>query len=101
MTSNQEVLRLYIKEVDPHGYDRSASDEEVLQTSMDYSAEVGVDIDDAARSLELAAQRFDISINDLVAAATALNVYTLCGLREALWQLERVIKVVRQIEGNT
>lgn len=97
-TTNQTILRLYCKQILPNGDHYLASDAEVLQTTMDYASETGIDIDDAARSLELAAQRFEVSTNELVAAVTCLAVYVQCRLGEALWQLERVVNVVRQVE---
>lgn len=100
MTSNQEVLRLYIKQIVPHGNHESASDAEVLQTAMDYAAAAALDIDDAARSLELGAQHLDVTTNDYVAAVTTLCVFLQCGFHEAVWQLQRVVNVVRQIEGE-
>lgn len=96
--TNRTILRMYCKQIDINGTYDSASNEAVLQTTMDYASEAEIDIDDAARSLELAAQRFEVTANELVAAVTCVAVYTQCTLREALWQLERVVKVVRQIE---
>ncbi len=97
-TTNRTILRAYCRQIEPNGTYNSASDEAVLQTTMDYASEAEVDIDDAARSLELAAQRLEVTTNELVAAVTCVAVYTQCRLREALWQLERVVKVVRQID---
>lgn len=96
--TNRTILRMYCKQIDINGAYYSASNEAVLQTTMDYASEVGLDIDDGARSLELAAQRFEVTTNELVAAVTCVAAYTQCTLREALWQLERVVKTVRQIE---
>lgn len=97
-TTNRTILRMYCKQIDINGTYDSASDEAVLQTTMDYASEAEIDIDDAARSLELAAQRIEVTTNELVAAVTCVAVYTQCRLREALWQLERVVKTVREIE---
>lgn len=101
MTSNQTILRMYIKQITPNGDHYSASDEEVLQTSMDFAAETELDIDDAARSIELGAQQLDVTTNEYVAAVTTLRVFTGCGYHEAVWQLQRVVNVVHQIEQGT
>lgn len=100
MTTNQTILRLYINQIEPNGNYYSASDAEVLQTTMDMAASAKVDIDDAARGLELAAQQLDVTTNELVAALTTLTVYTNCGFHEAMWQLQRVVNVVQQIEQS-
>lgn len=98
MTTNQTILRMYINQIDVNGTYYSASAAEVMQTTMDFAAEKKLDIDDAARALELSAQRLDVTINELVAAVTTLCVFTGCTLDEARWQLVRVVNVVRQVE---
>ncbi|AXN50871.1 hypothetical protein MMRN_37740 [Mycobacterium marinum] len=101
MTSNQTILRLYIKQIVPDGDHHLASDEEVLQTAMDFAAQTGVDIDDAARALELGAEKLDVTTKELVAAVTSLCVFLQCSFHEAVWQLQRVVNVVQQIEQGT
>ncbi|MDQ1307873.1 MAG: hypothetical protein QG671_3707 [Actinomycetota bacterium] len=98
--SNADIMRLYCKELDAHGYDGPASDAEVTQTAMDYATENKSDIDDAARGLELQAQRLGVTTNELVAAVTTLCAYTCCRIGEAMWQLERVLKVVHHVQGG-
>lgn len=98
--SNADILRLYCKELDNHGYDGPASDAEVTQTSMDYAIQIKSDLDDSARGLELQAQRLGVTTNELVAAVTTLCAYTCCAIGEAMWQLERVLKVVHQVQGG-
>ncbi|CAN5754390.1 hypothetical protein BH09ACT7_BH09ACT7_32440 [soil metagenome] len=101
MTSNQTILRLYIKQIVPNGDHHSASDEQVLQSAMDFAAQTGLDIDDAARSIELGAQQLDVTTNEYVAAVTTLCVFTMCSFHEASWQLRRVVNVVHQLEEGS
>ena len=101
MPSNQEVLHLYIKEVTPNGNHDFADDAEVSQTTMDFSIEAKLDYDDAARSLDLAAQQLDVTTNQLVAAVATLRVFTGRGIRDAIWELNRVVNVVGHIEGRS
>lgn len=98
MTSNQKILRLYIQQIVPEGDHFSASDDEVMQTTMDYASARDLDINDAARALELGAQRLDVTTNEYVAAVTTLCVFLQCDFGEAIWQLQRVVNVVRLIE---
>jgi hypothetical protein len=96
--SNADILRLYCKELDNHGYLGPASDAEVMHTSMDLAIQMKSDIDDSARRLDLNAQRLGVTTNELVAAVTTLCAYTCCRIDEALWQLERVLNVVHQVQ---
>ncbi len=100
-TPNRTILRLYVQQIVPNGDHHLAGDEEVLQTAMDFAAQTGVDIDDAARALELGAQQLDVTTNEYVAAVTTLCVFLQCSFREAVWQLQRVVNVVRQVEQGT
>lgn len=101
MTSNQTILCLYIKQIVPDGDHHVASDEEVLQTATDFAAQTGVDIDDAARALELGMQELDVTTKELVAAVTSLCVFLQCSFNGAVWQPQRVVNVVQQIEQGT
>lgn len=100
-TSSQTILRLYVKQIVPHGNHHLAGDDEVLQSAMDFAALTGLDIDDAAHSIELGAQQLDVTTNDFVAAVSTLRVFTMCSYQEAVWQLQRVVNVVRQIENGS
>lgn len=94
---NQKIVRLYIKEITPNGDHHLASDQEVMQAAMDFAAETKVDIDDAARALELGAQQLGLTTNEYIAAVTTLCVFLGCGFHEAGWQLRRVVNVVHQM----
>jgi hypothetical protein len=100
VTSNQEILRFYVKEIAPNGDHDLADDAEVAQTTMDLSTEAKLDYNDAARSLDLAAQHLDVTTKQLVAAVGTLRAFTNRGIRDAIWELSRVVNVVRRIEGT-
>lgn len=101
MTTNQEILRLYVKQIVPNGDHHTASDAEVMETTMDLAAASSLDIDDAARALELGAQHLGVTTNELVGAVATLCVFLNCTFHEAIWQLQRVVNVVHQIEQGT
>ena len=101
MTSNQDILRMYIEQIVPNGDHHSASDAEVLQTTMDLASATSLDIDAAARALELGAQQLGVTTNELVAAVATLCAFLNCTFHEAIWQLQRVVNVVHQIEQGT
>jgi hypothetical protein len=100
VTSNQEILRLYVKEIVPNGNHDLADAAEVAQTTMDLSTEAKLDYNDAAQSLDVAAQQLDVTTQQLVAAVGTLRAFTNRGIRDAIWELSRVVNVVRSIEAH-
>src|SRR5260370_39500347 len=97
---SEAILRAYAKEFDNVGYEDPATDKEIQECGDRITAELSDNYDIYSRDrgrtfLAYDAKRFGVSLAELVAAITSVEAYTGNGVLNTLFELGRVVNLVR------